>query len=123
MSEPAKMPSVTKNRRGHEYKIHPRMERSQRFKGMWFFHVIEGHIVFQRGYRDRLSFQQSHRLLIPEQQINQRLPLNSDTLRFPDAPPVGIHAVPGHFPGPPERTPGNTLANDWPPWLTTLIQP
>jgi len=50
-------------------------------RGCGFFHVIEGHIVFQRGYRDRLSFQQSHRLLIPEQQINQRLPLNSDTLR------------------------------------------
>ena len=35
-------------------------------RGCGFFHVIDGLIVFQRGYWDRLSFLRFHGLPIPE---------------------------------------------------------
>jgi limonene-1,2-epoxide hydrolase len=35
-------------------------------RGCGFFHVVEGRIVFQRGYWDKLTFLRQHRLPIPE---------------------------------------------------------
>ncbi|MGA2081232.1 MAG: nuclear transport factor 2 family protein [Holophaga sp.] len=34
-------------------------------RGCGFFHVVDGLIVFQRGYWDKLSFLRQHRLPIP----------------------------------------------------------
>ncbi len=34
-------------------------------RGCGFFHVVEGKIVFQRGYWDKLTFLRLHRLPIP----------------------------------------------------------
>jgi limonene-1,2-epoxide hydrolase len=36
-------------------------------RGCGFFHVVDGKIVFQRGYWDKLSFLRSHGLPIPGQ--------------------------------------------------------
>jgi limonene-1,2-epoxide hydrolase len=36
-------------------------------RGCGFFHVVDGKIVFQRGYWDKLSFLRSQGLPIPEQ--------------------------------------------------------
>jgi hypothetical protein len=35
-------------------------------RGCGFFHVVEGRILFQRGYWDRLSFLQQHNLPLPD---------------------------------------------------------
>ena len=35
-------------------------------RGCGFFHVVEGHIVFQRGYWDKLTFLRQHGLPIPQ---------------------------------------------------------
>ncbi len=35
-------------------------------RGCGFFHVVEGKIVFQRGYWDKLSFLKQHSLPFPE---------------------------------------------------------
>lgn len=35
-------------------------------RGCGFFHVVAGHIVFQRGYWDKLSFLRQHGLPIPQ---------------------------------------------------------
>lgn len=35
-------------------------------RGCGFFHVVEGNIVFQRGYWDKLSFLRMHKLPIPK---------------------------------------------------------
>ena len=35
-------------------------------RGCGFFHVVDGKIVFQRGYWDKLSFLRSHGLPMPE---------------------------------------------------------
>lgn len=35
-------------------------------RGCGFFHVVDGMIVFQRGYWDKLSFLRSHGLPLPE---------------------------------------------------------
>ncbi len=35
-------------------------------RGCGFFHVVEGKILFQRGYWDKLSFLRQHGLPIPE---------------------------------------------------------
>jgi limonene-1,2-epoxide hydrolase len=35
-------------------------------RGCGFFHVVDGQIVFQRGYWDKLSFLRMHGLPIPE---------------------------------------------------------
>ncbi|MEM7281102.1 MAG: nuclear transport factor 2 family protein [Pseudomonadota bacterium] len=35
-------------------------------RGCGFFHVVDNHIVFQRGYWDKLSFLRAHNLPIPE---------------------------------------------------------
>lgn len=35
-------------------------------RGCGFFHVVDGHIVFQRGYWDKLTFLRLHGLPIPE---------------------------------------------------------
>lgn len=35
-------------------------------RGCGFFHVVQGKIVFQRGYWDKLSFLRLHRLPFPE---------------------------------------------------------
>ena len=36
-------------------------------RGCGFFHVIDGSIIFQRGYWDKLSFLKLHALALPEQ--------------------------------------------------------
>ena len=36
-------------------------------RGCGFFHVVEGHIVFQRGYWDKLSFLRQHGLPVPQE--------------------------------------------------------
>ena len=36
-------------------------------RGCGFFHVVEGRIVFQRGYWDKLTFLRQHGLPVPEQ--------------------------------------------------------
>ena len=36
-------------------------------KGCGFFHVVDGQIIFQRGYWDRLSFLRLHGLALPKQ--------------------------------------------------------
>lgn len=36
-------------------------------RGRGFFHVVDGEIVFQRGYWDKLSFLRLHGLPIPEE--------------------------------------------------------
>lgn len=35
-------------------------------RGCGFFHVVDGQIVFQRGYWDRLTFLKQHGLALPE---------------------------------------------------------
>ena len=35
-------------------------------RGCGFFHVLEGKIIFQRGYWDKLSFLKAHNLPIPD---------------------------------------------------------
>ena len=35
-------------------------------RGCGFFHVVDGHIVIQRGYWDKLTFLRIHRLPLPE---------------------------------------------------------
>lgn len=37
-------------------------------RGCGFFHVVEGRIVFQRGYWDKLSFLRQHGLPLPDPQ-------------------------------------------------------
>jgi len=37
----------------------------QGLRGCGFFHVVEGQIVFQRGYWDKLTFLRQHRLPLP----------------------------------------------------------
>ena len=34
-------------------------------RGCGFFHIMDGKIIFQRGYWDKLSFLRQHNLLIP----------------------------------------------------------
>lgn len=36
-------------------------------RGCGFFHIVDGLIVFQRGYWDKLSFLRAHNLPVPEQ--------------------------------------------------------
>jgi len=36
-------------------------------RGCGFFHVVDGQIIFQRGYWDRLSFLRLHGLPLPKQ--------------------------------------------------------
>ena len=36
-------------------------------RGCGFFHVVDGEIVFQRGYWDKLSFLRQHGLPLPQQ--------------------------------------------------------
>ncbi len=36
-------------------------------RGCGFFHVVEGQIIFQRGYWDKLTFLRQHGLPIPDQ--------------------------------------------------------
>jgi limonene-1,2-epoxide hydrolase len=35
-------------------------------RGCGFFHIVDGKIVFQRGYWDKLSFLRSHNLPLPD---------------------------------------------------------
>ena len=35
-------------------------------RGCGFFHVVDGKIIFQRGYWDKLSFLRQHKLPLPE---------------------------------------------------------
>ena len=35
-------------------------------RGCGFFHVVDGQIVFQRGYWDKLSFQRTHGVAVPQ---------------------------------------------------------
>ncbi len=41
-------------------------------RGCGFFHVINGKIVFQRGYWDKLTFLCTHKLPLPESGSSQR---------------------------------------------------
>ncbi len=36
-------------------------------RGCGFFHIVDGKIIFQRGYWDKLSFLQMHNLPIPKE--------------------------------------------------------
>lgn len=36
-------------------------------RGCGFFHILNGHIVFQRGYWDKLTFLRQHKLPLPNQ--------------------------------------------------------
>lgn len=41
-------------------------------RGCGFFHVLDGKIVFQRGYWDKLTFLRTHKLPLPESGSGQR---------------------------------------------------